>query len=155
MNSTCLSACSKVSQPQGFQDVQKTHHTIILVLCIATLIVSLLFRADETGLYLSGFKWPVRCLLYQTFGIKCTLCGLSRSFCSLAHGNFLDSLKFHILGPLIFAFICLQIPYRICVLTIYPKRINKRLTDVALSLVVVLSTAAFINWLIYIGGLIL
>lgn len=130
-------------------------HIIILFLCAAILTGSLLLQISEGELYLFGFKWPHRCLLYDIFGIKCALCGLTRSFCSLAHGNFYQALRFHTLGPLIFAFTFFQIPYRIYGIIIHPKRMNRKLIKINLSLAVTISILIFVNWLVYLGGLIL
>jgi len=130
-------------------------HIIILFLCAAILVGSLLLDLSEGELYLFGFKWPHRCLLYETFGIKCALCGLTRSFCSLAHGNFRQALRFHNLGPPIFAFICFQIPYRIYGVIIQPKRMGRKLIKINLSLAVTISILIFVNWFVYLGGLIL
>jgi len=131
------------------------NHIIILLLCVAILTASLLFGVNDGELYLFGLKWPLKCLLYDTFGIKCALCGLTRSFCSLAHGNFAQSLRFHPLGPPIFAFICLQVPYRIWAIIIHPKEMNRKLIKVNSTLTVILLIAIFVNWLVYLGGLVL
>lgn len=133
----------------------KVHHIIILFLCVAIVTASILLQFDEDGLSLFGLNWPVHCFLHNTFGVKCALCGLTRSFCSLARGNLPASLRFHFLGPLIFAFICLQIPYRIWALSILPAQINTRLTKVNSALALTLTIAVFVNWFIYLGGLIL
>jgi len=97
----------------------------------------------------------MRCLLYHTFGVKCALCGLTRSFCSLTHGDFLASVRFHPLGPAIFAFICLQVPYRIYGLLVYPRKIKAGIMKFGLVAGVLLIMAIFVNWLIYLGGLLL
>jgi hypothetical protein len=141
-------------QPGAFQGSQKVQHKIILFACIAILVGSLLFYIKGTELYFFGYKWPMRCFLYQTFGIKCALCGLTRSFCSLAHGDFPASIKFHYLGPAIFAFICLQVLYRIYLLTIKLGGANRILTRLNACLAVTLAIAIFVNWFIYLGGLI-
>lgn len=131
------------------------YHLVVLLLCAAILVFSLLLHVREGELYLFGFKWPHHCPLYEIVGIKCALCGLTRSFCSLAHGNLLAGLRFHNLGPLIFAFACFQIPYRIYWIIIHPKRMGKKLIKINLSLAVTISILIFVNWLIYLGGLIL
>jgi len=125
------------------------------MLCVAILAGSLLLQIREGELFLFGYKWPHRCPLYEIVGIKCALCGLTRSFCSLAHGDWQQSLEFHVLGPIIFAFTCFQIPYRIYGVIIHPRAINRRLIRINLSLTVTVSILIFINWLIYLGGLIL
>ena len=130
-------------------------HYIILLLCAVVLIGALLFHINETELYLFGLNWPLRCFLYQTLGIKCALCGLTRSLCALAHGDFHQSLDFHPLGPAIFAFICLQISYRVYALTFRTKRMSTKLIKANVIITVILLIAIFVNWLIYLGGLIL
>jgi len=134
---------------------QKVHHIIILILCIVILTASLLFRVNEAELYLFGFKWPLRCFLYHTLGIKCALCGLTRSVCSLAHGNLQQAIKFHLLGPPIFALICFQLPYRIYALIIHPKRMNRKIMKINSLFAVTVLIAIFLNWLAYLRGLIL
>ena len=141
-------------QPGAFQGSQKVQHKIILVACVVILSGAALLHISANDLYLFGYKWPVNCLLYQTFGIKCSLCGLTRSFCSLAHGDFRASVKFHLLGPVIFAFTCLQVPYRIYHIIIKPDGVNRVLTRLNVGLVVALAIAILSNWFIYLGGLI-
>lgn len=140
---------------KAFSGRLKVHHIIILLACLAILAASLLLQTDSTDVYLFGLKSPARCLLYHTFGVKCALCGLTRSFCSMAHGNLLESVQLHLLGPVIFVFICLQIPYRIYALMIYPRKINATIMKIGLGTGVLLTAALFVNWLIYLGGLIL
>ena len=131
------------------------HHIIILVLCIVILTASLLFQFKESELYLFGFKSPLYCFLYHTVGIKCALCGLTRSVCSLAHANFQQAINFHLLGPAIFALICFQLPYRIYALIINPKRMSRKLIKINSLFAVIILIAIFVNWLVYLGGLIL
>jgi hypothetical protein len=131
------------------------YNIVILLLCAAILVFSLLLRIEEGQLYLFGLKWPHRCPLYEMTGIKCALCGLTRSFCSLAHGDWRQSIRFHFLGPIIFAFTCFQIPYRIYGVIIHPRAINRRLIKINLSLTVAVTIVIFVNWLIYLGGFIL
>jgi hypothetical protein len=131
------------------------YHIVILLLCLAILVISLLLQNNEGELYLFGFKWPHRCLLYETFGIKCALCGLTRSFCSLAHGNLLESLRFHSLGPLIFAFTLFQVLYRIYGVIIHPRAMSIKLRKINLSLAVTISILILVNWFVYLGGLVI
>jgi hypothetical protein len=110
---------------------------------------------EDGELYLFGLKWPHRCLLYEISGIKCALCGLTRSFCSLAHGDWHQSLRFHVLGPIIFAFTCFQIPYRIYGVVIQSGKMNRMLIKINLSLTVAISILILVYWFVYLGGLIL
>lgn len=124
------------------------HHKVILLLCVVIVAASLVFQACDDGIRLFGVGCPVHCFLYEAVGVKCALCGLSRSFCSLAHGDFHRATAFHYCGPLIFGFVCMQIPYRIFAASGKAGRIN-------LFLSAAIAAAIFVNWLIYLGGLIL
>lgn len=130
-------------------------HVLILLLCLVILVASWLLKADENDVYVFGFRWPMRCLLHDTVGIKCALCGLTRSFIAAAHGDFRRSLRFHRVGPAIFAFIVLQIPYRIYALAICPNRVHRIAVKAHVIAAVVLVAATLVSWLIYLGGLIL
>jgi hypothetical protein len=143
------------SPAKSFSGPQKVHHTIILLVCIVIVIGSMLLGLNENEAYLFGFKLPLRCFLYDTFGIKCALCGLTRSFRSFAHGSFFASLRFHLLGPVIFAFICLQIPYRIWALAVRPGKPNKKIVKISLGTGVLIIVALLVNWLVYLGRLVL
>ena len=131
-----------------------SHHIIILIVCVGIAAAMFMLNADETGVYCCGFELPVRCPLHEIAGMKCSLCGLTRSICLLAHGNFFESLKLHPIGPAIFAFIVLQIPYRIWAIIIYPGRIEEKLAKANTVLFVTLLAAVFINWIVYLGGLV-
>jgi len=125
---------------------------VILVICVAIVVGSCLFDIDRVGLYLFGFKWPVHCFLNHTFGIKCALCGITHSLCAMANGNFSSAVQYHHLGPVLFSFIILQIPYRIWAIAVSPKRINVKIRKIHTALIAVVIIAIFINWLVYLGG---
>jgi hypothetical protein len=46
---------------------------------------------------------PSVCPFHELTGLPCPGCGLTRSFVCLAHGHLAESLRYHPLGPLIFA----------------------------------------------------
>jgi hypothetical protein len=117
-------------------------------------IGSLPLRYGGDGLYLLGIKWPVSCALYQSFGIRCVLCGLTRSFSSMARGDISAAIQFNPLGPAIFVFVCLQIPYRIHALWT-ARAENRKLRVAGIYSVMALAGAVLINWFVYLGGLIL
>jgi hypothetical protein len=130
------------------------YHLIVLLGCAGVLTASFIFRPSEEGLSLFGYRWPLHCWLHETFGIRCALCGMSRSFCSLAHGDIAASLAFHRLGLVTFMFFCLQIPYRLYALAIQPGTIDRRIVKVFFGLAALLCAAMACNWLVYLEGLI-
>lgn len=130
----------------------RAFHIIILIGCGVILAAAFVFEAGEIELRLLGWKWPMHCILYHTFGVKCAFCGMSRSFIALADGNFQKAWQYHRLGPILFCFILLQIPYRIWALAIYPKKAVPVVRKFLLLLGTAVLIAVFFNWLFYLGG---
>jgi hypothetical protein len=79
---------------------------------------------------------------------------MSRSFCSLAHGDLGASFDFHCIGPVLFLFFCLQIPYRLYALAIQPRTVHPGLIKAHFALAVLLCAAMACNWFVYLEGLI-
>lgn len=135
------------------ENTARTCHLIVLALCVGVLIASVLLRADRNGLSFLGYTWPFHCWLHKTFGIRCALCGMSRAFCSLAHGDVQASLAFHPLGFAVFAVLCLEVPYRVYGLLAHPVPRGARVAKIHFGLVSVVCAAVFVHWLFYLGGL--
>jgi len=133
----------------------KLHHAIILTACVVVLAGSFALELEDGELYMLGFRWPMHCPLYEFFGIKCALCGLTRSLCLTAEGRLGEAFGMHLLGPVIFLFICVQIPYRIAAVKVGPKRVSRKVKKISAYLTVALLLLMVINWLIYLGGLVL
>ncbi|MHC4068621.1 MAG: DUF2752 domain-containing protein [Planctomycetota bacterium] len=133
----------------------KLPHVLILSVCVVVTAGSVVLEFEDGGLLILGLNWPMRCPLYDFFGVKCALCGLTRSLCFTAEGQLGEAFGMHSLGPVIFLFICVQIPYRIAVLTTGPKKVSGKIKKTNMVLTVMVLTAIFVNWLIYIGGLLL
>ncbi|MFC1634870.1 DUF2752 domain-containing protein [Planctomycetota bacterium] len=155
MSQSCTSiSISRKAVVGPFREPEKAYHLIVLILCTLAVIVSLLLQYNGDELRLCGIRWPVSCALYENFGIKCALCGLTRSFCAMGAGELSVAVYFHPLGPAIFIFACLQIPYRIHAL--WATREEKRkLRRAGIYLAIGLAGALLINWFVYLGGRIL
>jgi hypothetical protein len=90
-------------------------HWVLLALCVSALGLSLILRVDEqqtVTLRLSGSPLPSICTFKRLLGVDCPGCGLTRSFISLAHGDVRSAWKFNPAGPLFFAIVLFQLPYR-------------------------------------------
>lgn len=133
----------------------KLPHVLILSACVIVAAGSVLLEFEDGGLYIFGLSWPMRCPLYEFLRVKCALCGLTRSLCLTAQGRLGKAFGTHLLGPVIFLFICMQIPYRIAVLMIGPKKVSGKIKKTSVVLTVLVLAAIFVNWLIYLGGLLL
>jgi hypothetical protein len=129
------------------------HHAIILIVCACIAAAAFALNGDEAGVYFFGFALPMRCPLHEAVGMKCSLCGLTRSICQFAHGNFSESFRLHAIGPAIFVFIVWQIPYRMWAIYLHPRPVNRKLVVINSVIFVILLAAIFINWVIYLGGL--
>ena len=145
------------AQPlEGGSAVDRTaFHTIVMLLCAAAMAGAFLLRIDGQGLSLFGYSWPLHCRLYETFGVKCALCGLSRSFSALAHGDIGAGFRFHPLGPAVFVLFGLEIVYRVYALATSGGRVRDKLSRMHAGLIILVSTAVLVNWLFYLGGLLL
>ncbi|MFH1615860.1 MAG: DUF2752 domain-containing protein [Planctomycetota bacterium] len=128
------------------------HHIIIIVVCTTVLAASVLLQPNDIGLYLFGCKWPVHCLLNHLFGIKCALCGLTRSFSAMSKADFNNAFRLHHIGPVLYAYILLQIPYHAWAYKIAPKKLPSIIRKSASIVTVAIITAVLINWLFYLGG---
>jgi hypothetical protein len=154
MSGTICLPYRAVSAEETVRAGGKAYHVIVMLGCAAVIAASFILQPGSEGLSAFGLRWPFHCWLHETLGINCALCGMSRSFCGLAHGDLAASLAFHRLGPALFLFFCLQIPYRLYALAVQPRTIDRRLVKAHLGLVVILCAAIACNWLAYLEGLI-
>jgi hypothetical protein len=134
---------------------QRVYHGIVLALCAGVLAAAFVLRPHPEGVTLFGCAWPWHCRLHDLLGIQCALCGMSRSFCSLAHGDLQASFAFHPLGPALFALFCLEVPYRVRALLTRPGLREVWLVRIHGGLAALVCAAIFLRWLFYLGGLIL
>jgi hypothetical protein len=77
---------------------------------------------------------------------------MTRSVSALGHGELSKAMEYHVLGPMVFCFIIIQIPYRIWALAKMPKPVTKTIRKTHAVLAAVVVVAVFINWLVYLGG---
>lgn len=88
----------------------------ILAICMVVLAASLALHLSPTGVHaakLMDLEIPDVCPVHRFSGFWCPGCGLTRAFIASAHGDILGAFRFNPLGPILFALLLLQIPYRI------------------------------------------
>ncbi len=132
---------------------KRIYHWMALSACLAVLVASSILQPSASSLSLFGLRWPFHCWLHDLLGIRCALCGMSRSFCCLAHGDVQASLGFHPLGPAVFTVFCFEVLYRLWALVIHPTPVGKRLARLHFGLVALTGSAVFLHWLFYLRGL--
>ena len=62
---------------------------------------------------LTDIPMPGLCTFKRMTGLDCPGCGLTRSFISLGHGDVLQAWAYNPAGPLMYAVVLFQIPYRV------------------------------------------
>ncbi|MCI0361992.1 MAG: DUF2752 domain-containing protein [Planctomycetaceae bacterium] len=92
------------------------YHTVILVICVGVLVLSLLLSVrEETQVLVPvlGVPLPELCMFRRLTGLGCPGCGMTRCFISLAHGDLRMAWHYNPAGPLLFAMLAFQIPFRL------------------------------------------
>jgi hypothetical protein len=84
----------------------------LLVACAAILVAAAAMSPSAETLTLFGQPIPVMCTFRRLTGWSCPGCGLTRSFVFLAHGRLAEALAMNPLGPVAFAWVAAQIPWR-------------------------------------------
>jgi hypothetical protein len=118
------------------------------------LAAAVVFAVDDGRLTLFGYHPPSTCALRSILGVKCAFCGMTRSVCATAHGQLKSAFGMHPLGPPLFLFVLLQIPYRIYAIVVSPRPANALPAKAGRILFAALLAAIMVNWLVYLGGLI-
>jgi hypothetical protein len=131
---------------------RRHYNFAVLIACVCVLGLAFVFRVDSNDVRIFGFDWPFDCALHKTFNVKCSLCGMTRAFSCLAHGDIIKSFEYHRIGFFLFCFILLQIPYRIWALMIYPGKINTKIVKMNIAMTICIAVGILINWTIYLGG---
>jgi len=98
-----------------FRQLELRQQWLFLGLALAVLLASLLLQVDHEGhvvLPLLRVTVPASCSFRRLAGHDCPGCGLTRSFISLAHGQWRQAWQYNPAGPLWFGLLLAQLPYR-------------------------------------------
>ena len=111
-----MSATEITNQPRK-GPVDPMFHWVLLGLSFVVVGLSALLTLAEGPLQVTipffNQPLPPLCSMQRLFGLDCPGCGLTRSFISLAHGQWRAACQFNPAGPFWFALVALQIPYRL------------------------------------------
>ncbi len=128
--------------------------------CMAIILLSvgLCLPDGETVSLDAAGQFPVGkpCLFRQLVGLNCPSCGLTRSFISCGHFLPGPAWSYNPVGPVLWTFVLLQIPYRILRLA-WPdleKRTDRHDLRANLGLLITFAGLLIVNWLVYLIALI-
>lgn len=99
------------------REPDRSGDVIILLLALGVIVLSLILNVPAGGERVSltadgSLPLPPICLMRSVTGLPCPSCGLTRSFITMAHLDIDAARHFHHIGPGLFVFVLLQLPYR-------------------------------------------
>jgi hypothetical protein len=128
---------------------------IILLVCLAIIVLALVLNVsgdgDSVSLTADGsYTLPPTCMLRATTGLPCPSCGLTRSFIAMAHLDIAAAWHLHHVGPGLFLFVLLQLPYRTLRLTWPAFHERSERFDLRINASILLSMVGLliVNWII-------
>jgi len=127
-------------------------HLGILVLCLAVVVTAFVLPADKALARGLGLRWHFYCFMDDLFGLKCASCALARSLATFTKGEVTKAFSYYPLGPIIFIYLCFQIPYRMGALTRGPKALPPRIRHINASFTLIVVGLIVIDWLFLMGG---
>ena len=110
---------------------------------------------DDAGVYIFGWKWPMKCTMYETTGIRCASCGLTRAVCYAAHGEIAEAFRMNAMWPAVFVVVLIEIPYRLAALARWPRKFARGIIVAHAAIVFAAAACVVGNWVIYLGGLLI
>jgi hypothetical protein len=132
----------------------RNRHVTMLWLSIGIILAA--FLMQTRGHEQVAFNWlptmplPELCGSRAMFDVECPGCGLTRSFISLADGDFARSFWFNRVGWLLALAVVLQIPYRAYALWELKHRITDRRWPVWFGYFLIAALVG--NWLLKVAG---
>lgn len=125
-------------------------HFALLLLCVVVVSLAATMSVHQAQqVFFPGTTVPVPELCYfrRGTGLDCPGCGLTRSFISLAHGQFLLACQYNVAGVLFFPVVAFQIPYRLAqLLRLWRGLATWDLTSITPSLFIGLFLVMLVQW---------
>ena len=92
---------------------QRNTDLVLLLGALAIVVASAILTPTDSVVMLFGWEVPPLCTWKRITGMDCPGCGLTRSFTYMGHGELLSAYGRHRLGPLLYAGVALQVPWRL------------------------------------------
>lgn len=86
---------------------------IVLLLAAVVLTLSVTLTPSDAAVVLFGWEVPPLCAWKNATGWDCLGCGLTRSFAWMGHGDLQAALGQHVLGPVLYLAVLVQVPLRL------------------------------------------
>ncbi len=119
--------------------------------CLAFVVFCLLLPTDKMASRHIGFRWNLYCFMNDVFGVKYASAGLTRSFAALCRGDLTRAFRYHHIGPILFAFIAVQIPYRAWAIKAWPRALPQKARTAHAGFCAVLLALIIFDWLFLLG----
>jgi len=130
-------------------------HIVILLVCGTIVAASFILDVDDGGVYIFGWRWPLKCSMRERFGVNCATCGLTRAFCYAAHGDIARAFEMNPVWPAVATAVLLEIVYRLAALAVWPRKLGTKLVTGHAWVMVGVALLLIGHWFLYLGGLLL
>ena len=87
-------------------------HLILLLVCAGIVAASMILSPTDAVVSFLGFEIPELCMWRRMTSRSCPGCGMTRSCTYMGHGQIVDAFRLHMLGPLLYILVAVQIPLR-------------------------------------------
>mgnify|MGYP002625485895 CR=1 FL=1 len=132
------------------------HHVVLLAVCsmaIGGAFVLGINKTDHISAPWLNIPLPSVCQFRNVTGLDCPGCGLTRAFVSIAHGRIAEAWQYNAASLLVFAFVLLQIPYRL--IQIWRIRSGHRelyMPRTMNAILLIVAGAIFLQWVVKLVG---
>lgn len=91
---------------------RRSNDAWLLGISVLVVVASMVLTPSTQAVSILGWEVPPLCIFSNLTGLDCFGCGLTRSFTFLGHGDLKSALDLHRLGPIFYALVLSQIPFR-------------------------------------------
>ena len=85
----------------------------LFVISVVVVVVAFVSDPSQESIVLFGHEVPTLCVIKLATGYSCPGCGLTRAVTFTAHGQVIAGFMMHPLGPPMFLFFLVQLPFRL------------------------------------------